>query len=111
MLELSAPQQRYLIAACSASPMYAFRARVVGRLASFADSDTDIIVASLRHAGLIEMDSDRHARLTEQGRDVVRGLTVTPGPAAPERKFNTLTVAGAALAAVIVIVVAGLLLL
>jgi len=66
MIEFSAPARRYLAAACSASPVYAFRPRVIGRLASFADSDTDAIVASLRRAGMVETDSDCHARLTER---------------------------------------------
>lgn len=109
MLELSAPERRYLTAACSASPLYAFRPRVVGRLASFADGDTDVIVSSLCGAGMVEMDSDRHARLTERGRSAARGFAATLGQRWHGR--NTLTVVGLALAAVVAIVAAGLVLL
>src|SRR5688572_24562436 len=109
MLELSPPERRYLTAACSASPLYAFRPRIIGRLASFADGDTDVIVSSLRRAGMVETDGDRHARLTEQGRTAARGFAQGPGRRAHGR--HTLRVAGLALGAVAAIVVAGLLLL
>ena len=109
MLELSAPERRYLTAACSASPLYAFRARVIGRLASFADGDTDLIVASLRRAEMVETDSESHARLTDRGRSAVRGFAATSDPRV--QGLATLVVAGLVLCAVIAIVVVGLLLL
>ena len=110
MLELSAPERRYLAAACSASPQYAFRPRVIGRLASFADGDTDVTIASLRRAGMVETDSDCLARLTDRGRSAARGFRGTPDRGVHGRR-KTLTVVGLALGAVIAIVVAGLLLL
>ena len=109
MLELSAPERRYLTAAYSASPQYAFRPRVIGRLASFADGDTDVTVASLRRGGMVETDSDCLARLTDRGRSAARGFGGTQDRGVHGR--NTLTVVGLALGAVIAIVVAGLLLL
>jgi hypothetical protein len=109
MLELSASERRYLAAACSASPLYAFRPRVIGQLASFADGDTDVIVASLRRAGMVETDRESHARLTDRGRSAARGLAVMSGPHG--QRSGTLVAAGLALCAVVAIVVVGLLLL
>jgi hypothetical protein len=109
MLNLSTAELRYLTAACSASPLYAFRPRAMGRLASFADGDTDVIVSSLRRAGLIEMDSDRHARLTELGRGTARGLAITGARRA--HGWNTVEMVALSLGAVIALAVAGLLLL
>lgn len=109
MLELSTPERRYLTAACSASPLYAFRPRVVGRVASFADGDTDKIISSLRRAGMVQLDSDRNARLTEEGRTAARGSAEKPDRRVRGR--HTLMMAGVALAAVVAIVAAGVLLL
>ena len=104
------PNACALTAACSASPLYAFRPRVVGRLASFDDGDTDVIVAALRRAGMVETDEDRHARLTDRGRTAARGLAPTPPPPrVPGR--NMLVVAGCALCALIAILVGAFLLL
>ena len=84
--DLSAPERRYLLAACTASPQYAFRPRVVGQRASFADVDIDVIVGSLSRAGLIETIGECDVRLTEHGRSAARGFTAEPDPAAPRRK-------------------------
>jgi hypothetical protein len=78
MVELSTLERRYLAAACSASPLYAFRSRVVGRLASFADDETDVIVSSLSRAGMLETNSNRHAWLTELGRCAASRFAVKP---------------------------------
>jgi hypothetical protein len=109
MLELSAPERRYLMAACSTSPQYAFRPRAVGRLASFADADTDVIVSSLSRAGMVDTDGNRHARLTEVGRSAARGFATKPDQ--PVHARNTFRVVGLALLAVVAIAVAGLFLL
>ena len=109
MIELTAAEQRYLAAACSASPLYAFRPRAIGRLASFADGDTDVIVSSLRRAGLIELDSDRHARLTEHGRGTARGLSAPPARRADGG--NSFKRVALSLGVAIALAVAGLLLL
>ena len=84
-LVLSAPERRYLLAACVASPLYAFRARAVGRLASFADGDTDAIVSALARAGLVQTSMERNAQLTEHGRAAARDFAADPGRATPER--------------------------
>ena len=109
MLELSASELHYLAAACNASPLYAFRPRIIGRLASFADGDTDVIVASLRRAGMVETDRESHARLTDRGRSAARGLAAMSGPRA--QRSGTWVAAGLALCAVLAIVVVGMLLL
>ena len=83
--ELSAPERRYLLAACAASPLYAFRPRADGRLASFADGDTDAIVFALARAGMVETSMGWNAQLTELGRAAARDFAADHGRAAPKR--------------------------
>src|SRR5687768_17418774 len=100
MLDLSAPERRYLLAACAASPLYAFRTRVVGQRASFADVETDVIVRSLSRAGMIETTGNRDVRLTEDGRSAARGFAAKLNPAG--RRRTTVLLVGVALGTMLV---------
>jgi hypothetical protein len=102
--ELSAAEQRYLTAACSASPLYAFCPRAVGRLAAFADRDTDVIVSTLSRAGMMDAN-DRHARLTERGRSAARAVS-QPRPVRHAQTRIMLVLMGLSLTAVVAGVVA-----
>jgi hypothetical protein len=79
VLELSAGETRYLLAAHAATPLHWFRSRVVGRRAEIPAQEVDESVLSLLHAGLIEADSQHCARLTDLGRSTVAELLQRDG--------------------------------
>src|SRR5437867_2993126 len=67
MTELSAEEQRYLMAAFAASPRDWFRPRAVDTR-SFPSHEIDRIVAALDQRGLMQAEPESHARLTDRGR-------------------------------------------
>src|SRR4051812_42952171 len=66
-LALSSEEQRFLLAAYSASPQYWFRSKVVGRNAAFGDPHTASLLSSLVAAGLMIDRPDHSAQLTQAG--------------------------------------------
>jgi Mn-dependent DtxR family transcriptional regulator len=68
MPELSADEQRYLLAAFIAIPQDWFRPQAVGRDLAFSERQSDDIAQTLAAAGMLVASPQCHARLTEPGR-------------------------------------------
>ena len=67
MINLSTDEDRYLLAAFSASPREWFRPGTVGA-DDYSTRQLQAIVTSLAHHGFLDAEPDCHARLTDRGR-------------------------------------------